>query len=286
MERHAFRAMGTDVELLLDVADPKDAGAAFAAAEAEFERLEEIFSRFRAESELSRLNERGSLDVSPELAHVVELALAARERTAGRFDPTIHDALVAAGYDRTFEQLNGSSDGSGAGPAGCGVRVRSSRVELDPGARIDLGGIAKGYAADRVTELLAETGGCLVNAGGDLAVSGGPEGGWPVGVETANGTMTLALQHGGLATSGSDRRRWHTARGERHHLIDPATGGSADSDLVRVTVAAPSAVEAEVAAKALFLAGEDGAAAEADAAGLPAVLITTDGRTRLAGGLA
>lgn len=285
MERHAFRAMGTEVELLLEGADSEEAGPAFARAEAEFERLEAIFSRFRPESELSRLNDRGSLDASPELATVVELALAARDRTAGRFDPTVHDALVAAGYDRTFEELDGSSDESGAHPTGGGVRVRGSRVELDPGVRLDLGGIAKGYAAERVAALLAPVGGCLVNAGGDVSTCGGPDGGWPVGVETPSGTITLALKRGALATSGSDRRRWRTATGERHHLIDPATGRSAESDLLRVTVVASCAVEAEVAAKALFLAGEEAAAAEADAAGLPAVLVTTNGRTRLAGGL-
>jgi thiamine biosynthesis lipoprotein len=102
MVRHTFRAMGTTVELHVDA---DDAAAALAAAEAEFERLEQVMSRFRPDSELSRLNEAGSLEVSADLAEVVELALAARERTAGRFDPTVHDALVGAGYDRTFEEL-------------------------------------------------------------------------------------------------------------------------------------------------------------------------------------
>jgi len=90
----------------------------------------------------------------------------------------------------------------------------------------------------------------------------------------------------GLATSGRDRRRWRRGGRELHHLIDPRTGEPAESDLVRVTVVSGDAVEAEVAAKALFLAGAEDAAAEADAESIPAVLVTEDGRTVLAGGLA
>ena len=67
-------------------------------------------SRFRPDSELSRLNRDGAIDASQDLAEVVELALAARERTGGRFDPTIHDALVGAGYDRTFDELAEDTD--------------------------------------------------------------------------------------------------------------------------------------------------------------------------------
>ena len=102
MKRRAFHAMGTTVELVLDAHDGQ---RALDAAESEFERLEQIMSRFRPTSELSCLNRDRSIDASPELAEVVGLALDARERTGGRFDPTVHDALVAAGYDRTFEEL-------------------------------------------------------------------------------------------------------------------------------------------------------------------------------------
>ncbi len=157
-------------------------------------------------------------------------------------------------------------------------------IRLDPGVKLDLGGIAKGYAADRALAILARLGPALVDAGGDIAVAGKP---WPVGVETSLGPLTLELSDGALATSGRDRRRWRASDGERHHLIDPATGRPAEGDLLRVTALAATAVEAEVLAKALFLAGDaERAAAEADALGIPAVLVTRDGRTVLAGGLA
>src|SRR3990172_316337 len=94
------------------------------AAEAEFERLEAVMSRFRPESELSSLNREGSLEASPDLLRVVELALEARERTGGRFDPTVHDAVLAAGYDRTFEELAEDAPSSPpATPCGGAVEV-------------------------------------------------------------------------------------------------------------------------------------------------------------------
>jgi thiamine biosynthesis lipoprotein len=288
MERRGFRAMGTEIELLVDA---EDAGRALDTAEREFHRLEALLSRFRPDSELALLNDTGSLRAGPDLVRVVELALGARARTGGRFDPTVHDALVAAGYDRSFELvLAGPGEGGAAGggrPAARAdgdVSVEDGRIRLAEGVRLDLGGIGKGYAAERAAELLATAGPCLVNAGGDVATRGGS---WPVGVETGAGTLTLELAgDGALATSGRDRRRWRRGGRELHHLIDPRTGEPAESDLLRVTVAAPDAIEAEVAAKALFLAGAERAAAEADASGLAAVLVTDGGETILAGGLA
>jgi thiamine biosynthesis lipoprotein len=197
----------------------------------------------------------------------------ARERTGGLFDPTVHDALVAAGYDRTFDEVALDGDTLPPRPCGGGVRLDGARIELEPGFRLDLGGIAKGYAVDRACSILSTAGPCLVNAGGDLAGNGRL---WPVGVETADGEITLGLENGALATSGRDRRRWRRNGAEAHHLIDPATGSPAEGELLRVTALAGTAVDAEVLAKAIFL----GAPVET-----PAVLVTTDGRTLLAGGL-
>ena len=281
MQHHELRAMGTEIELFVAA----DAAAdAFAAAEAEFERLESLLSRFRPGSELSQLNRQGTIEAGPELLQVVELALTARDVTGGRFDPTVHDAVVAAGYDRTFDRVRRDdiAEPGPAVPAGGGVRITGSRIDLDPGVRLDLGGIGKGYAAERVAELLACTGPCLVNAGGDIATRGGR---WAVGVETADRTITLDLADAAVATSGTDRRTWRRGGRTLHHLIDPRTGAPAASDILRVTVVAPDAVAAEVAATSLFLAGARTAAAEADAAGLPAVIVDTTGRTTLAGGL-
>jgi len=283
LTRHRFRAMGTDIELLVEAVDAR---GTLAAAEAEFHRLEALLTRFRPESELSRLNAAGSLHAGPDLVRVVELALAARERTGGRFDITIHDALLAAGYDRSFELLP-LDDERPAGTAPCArghVEVADGVISLHCGARIDLGGIGKGYACERAAEILATAGPCLVNAGGDIATR---DGAWTVAVETPDGPLALELSgSGALATSGRDSRRWRRAGRELHHIIDPGIGEPSGSDLLRVTVVARDAVEAEVTAKALFLVGAEAARREADALGYPAVLVTGDGRTILAGGLA
>jgi thiamine biosynthesis lipoprotein len=280
MTSHRFRAMGTDIELLVEAERPD---RALAAAEAEFHRLEALLSRFLPDSELSQLNERGSLEAGPDLLEVVRRGIEARRQTGGRFDLTVHDAVVAAGYDRTFDELPAEGPApTGGSRCGGGARVDGNRIELDEGVRLDLGGIGKGYAAENAATILAVAGPCLVNAGGDVAARGGS---WPIGVETADGALTLELSTGGLATSGRDRRVWRRAGKELHHLIDPATGLPAAGDLLRATVVAPDAIQAEVWAKALFLAGSHAAASEADAHGLPCVLVTEAGETRLAGGL-
>lgn len=283
MLRHAFHAMGTEMELLLGAEDD----APLVEAELELRRLERLLSRFLPESELSRLNVAGSLEVGSELLELTELALAARERTSGRFDPTVHDALVRAGYDRSFELLDEASPPVERAGRQCGGGVDvdrgTGRIALEPGYRLDLGGIAKGWAADRVLARLGESGPALVNVGGDIAATGAP---WPVGVETPDVPLTLQIERGGVATSGRDRRVWQRDGLERHHLIDPATGEPAVGDLLTVTVAASSAAEAEVLATKLFLAGTVAQVVhEADVEGIPAVLVGANGEVRLAGGL-
>ncbi len=287
LTRRVFEAMGSAVELILE-GTPADADEALADAEREIHRLERMLSRFLPDSELSLLNELGRLDASPELAEVTRLALEARERTGGRFDPTVHNALVAAGYDRSFDDLPDDEAALSPGAA-CGgyVSVHGSRIEIEHGYRLDLGGIAKGYAADRACALLAEAGPCIVNAGGDLAIHGPPaDGVWPVSVEMSGAPLTLGLPCGGLATSGRDYRVWRRGGIGLHHLVDPASGLPSTTSLRRVTAYAETAAAAEVAAKALILAGERAATTEANALGIPCVLICDDDRVILAGGLA
>jgi thiamine biosynthesis lipoprotein len=290
MLQHVFPAMGTQVELLLDARDETAGARALREGEAEVRRLEGLLSRFRSDSELSRLNARGGLDAGPDLVRVTELALAARERTGGRFDPTVHDAVVAAGYCVTFAQLAPDGDDGLRTGGQCGGDVQvgaDGHIALEPGTKLDLGGIAKGDAAERVCDMLAPQGPCLANVGGDLAVRGTPaRGSWAVGLATPNGSLTLELAGGGLATSGRDRRRWRRRGEERHHVIDPSTGRPAETDLVRVTAVAPDAVEAEVAATALLLAGAERAHAEAEETCVPCVLVTEDDEVLVAGGLA
>ena len=288
--RREFRAMGTDVLLVLHpIVDDDRAHAALDGAHEEITRIERLASRFDPSSELSLLNAAGEAEVSTDLLRLITLALAMRQVTDGRFDPTVHEAVVAAGYDRPLHQLPiDAGAAEPAMPAGGPVQVdaRTGRVALGPGTCIDLGGIAKGWAADRVADLLGAHGDCLVSIGGDIAVRGRHhDGPWPVEVMHGDKARTIGLARGGMATSGTDKRRWRRGGAEMHHVIDPSTGAPSTTDLVRVTAVADDAATAEAWATALLLAGEERARHEADQRGITAVLVAADGRTTTTGSL-
>ena len=189
------------------------------------------------------------VEVSAVTFDLIELALTWWRQSGGRFDPTVLPALVAAGYDRSFE-LGPGPAGPAATPApGCdGIELDHERmtVLVPAGVALDLGGIGKGAAADLVSDELEDTpgieGGC-VNLGGDLRVWGeAPAGvGWPVGVDgpTAAGDHVIGLHEGAVATSSTARRAWLGLDGSRaHHIIDPRTGRPAETDVAQVTVIA------------------------------------------------
>jgi FAD:protein FMN transferase len=289
LQRRRFVSMAVGVECLLESGSAVD--TLFDDVEREFMRLEAVFSRFRPDSDLSALNRAGTRCCTPELVEVVELALAARAKTDGRFDPTVHDALLAAGYDRTFAELAPDECGPELEARPCAGEAAVDRargvVRLGCGVRLDLGGIVKGWAAERACDFLAAAGPCLLNAGGDIACRGVPaEGVWPIAVDAPGVELTLGLRCGGVATSGRDHRRWRRNGREQHHLIDPATGLPSTSDLVTVTALGADAVDAEIRAKSLFLAGARGAVAEAERLEIPCVLVTEGGHVLKAGGLA
>jgi thiamine biosynthesis lipoprotein len=291
MLRERFRAMGTDVELLLDAQAGRLARAALAAARAEVDRLEALLSRFRPDSELSRLNRRRRMRVGPDLLRLVPAALALRRRTGGRFDPTVGAAVRACGYDASFERLARDDRRPPPPPrpsAGAVVVDRAGGwIALGPGAELDLGAIAKGDAADRACAILAAAGPALVNAGGDLRVSGRRRDGapWPVAIRAEAGEVSLLLGSGALATSGVDRRRWRRAGRPMHHVVAPRRGLPADTDLVRATAVAPTCAEADALATALLVAGAGEGRRLADRWGVPAALVAADGSLALAGGL-
>jgi thiamine biosynthesis lipoprotein len=133
--------------------------------------------------------------------------------------------------------------------------------------RLDLGGSAKGWAVDEAIRRLAPHGPVLLDAGGDIAVSGPQADGtrWPIGVadpHTPGAHLDLLLlEHGGVATSGRDFRRWQRNGIWQHHLIDPRTMQPAISDVLSATVIGPSTAQCETAAKVVLLRGsQDGLA--------------------------
>jgi len=260
-----FRAMGTSCAVAVTARSASDPGAerALAAARDEVEACEQALSRFRPDSDLSRLNEAAGdwVRVDSRLVDALAAALRAREDTDGRFDPTILPALVAAGYDRTFDELDERPPRPIDGfRAGAFVELDGSYARVESGAAVDLGGIGKGFSASRALFAMhwawGGLPGALVDLGGDVALAGEtPDGGpWRVAIadprDPESALATLALDAGGVATSGRDRRRFGPGR-SLHHLIDPATGEPAVAGPLTVTVVAPDPADAEAHATAL-----------------------------------
>ena len=287
-----FRAMGTTVSLLLPEAQFH---VGVEATQDLFAEWEQTLSRFLPDSELSQLNRHTGVpvDASPLLFRVLYAAYKAAQETEGLFDPTLLTQLVEIGYDRSFDKLPAVlPTGNQAPQAGGGWREirldhRRRRVTLPVGVGVEVGGIAKGMAVDAALAQLRLLGiqTALVNAGGDLAVMGLPEEQehWPLSVTGKHTTWVIPFQYGALATSGIDRRRWQQGTQQRHHIIDPRSGESAQSGLWSVTVAAANCQRAEVAAKTAFLLGAEQGRAFLNDHGLSGLLVRSDGSWMSAG---
>jgi FAD:protein FMN transferase len=288
MRRLDFRAMGCHMTAVLD-ADKLI--APLEAVPTWFEAWEQTFSRFRADSELSQLNQRAGqwVRVSTSMWEVTRLALVAARWTDGLFSPTILNALEAAGYDRTFDEVAAGEKPVVAQPDGQWRSIQRQSLKrsiyLPPQARLDLSGIVKGWAADRAAKKLGAVGPALIDAGGDVAVSGPRADGspWPIGVtnpfQPDQPFETLKVAQGGVATSGKDYRRWLRAGEWQHHLIDPRTGLPARNDVLSVTIIAPTTLEAEVAAKVIAISGsEQGLAWLEERPGYAALIVREDGQ--------
>ncbi|BAS27756.1 FAD:protein FMN transferase [Limnochorda pilosa] len=278
----SFRAMGTTVDLLV-VSGEAEARVREGLRQAVelFARVERCCSRFRPESELSALNARPGrwVLVSKGLWELIRRAEDHRGRSRGLFDAGILPALEAAGYDRDFSRLDvapldvGAPDASTLDPQGTGARsgpwftrTRAARLQLDPairavrlepGTRLDLGGVAKGWTVDRALERVAPLGPALVNAGGDLAARGWQGHPWRLTVEDPwhpeRLLARLPMGDGAVATTSLGRRRWWKDGVVRHHVIDPRTGEPARTDALAVTAWADTAEAADVGAKVLLV---------------------------------
>lgn len=280
MSEGRFRAMGTDCHVLVHAPAGVDAELV-ELARSRVELLEQCWSRFRPDSELSLLNARagtGPVDVSEDLLRLVERMRAAWLLSDGLFDPTVITSMTSLGYDADFATVAARPVASiddvvlAAAPGMSGVRIEGSTVALPAGVGLDPGAIGKGLAADLIATELHAAGaqGVLVNLGGDVSVAGTVPEAWAIGIEderraSDDPERTLRIlefpegtDRVGVATSTTLKRRW--AQGRRHHVIDPRTGTMSSSDLVQATVVASTAWEAEVmATTALLLPPADAA---------------------------
>jgi FAD:protein FMN transferase len=283
-----FEAIGVSNTVVVDRADAL--GDALALARAEVDALDRACSRFRADSELAAVNRSAGEDVpvGPLLLAAVEASLRAASATDGLVDPTVGPTLAALGYDRDFRLVATSPQGTfEVRPATGWQRVRVDRraatVGIPRGAALDLGAVAKAFAADRIAGRVHAVTGTrvLVSLGGDVAVAGAPPGGWAVLVADdhrgVDGTgQTVGVSHGGLATSSTTVRRWRAGGRDVHHIVDPGTGAPAAEHWRTVSVAAATCVDANAAATAAIVLGR-AAPAWLERLGLGARLVRLDG---------
>ena len=317
-------ALGTTARVV--VWPPNWMGRALAAVDAELALLDEQASRFRHDSEISRLHNalaspaamadsplRTSCIVSEGLAEAIAVALAAAEWTGGLVDPTVGGAVRGLGYDRDFAALpqvtaDAAPPEPGYVPGWQSVRLDGRRLRLAAGVQLDLGATAKGLGSDRAARAAAAFvpgGGVLVSLGGEVAVAGeAPLGGWPVlvsdepehhgrepavrGARQARAPQEqpgqeVRLPAGALATSSVRCRQWRRGGRSLHHIVDPRTGLPTAGPWRTASVAAANCAEANAAATAAIVAGEQ-AAGWLAAQGLPARLVAHDGGVCLLGG--
>ncbi|MBM4330577.1 MAG: FAD:protein FMN transferase [Deltaproteobacteria bacterium] len=262
--------MGTSVEIVVSLADSKKAEEAWEAAFGEIQGIDFLMSNYREDSEVSRINRNAGKKetlVSPETLRVIERALEFSSLSGGAFDISI--ASVFRLWNFREGKLPDEKSLMGKLPKVDYRRIkvdraRSSVYLQEQGMEIDLGAIAKGYAVDRASAILQEKGieNFIVNAGGDLKVNGSKEEGvaWTVGIQHPRLPSTmiakLSLRQTAVATSG-DYQKFFIKGGERyHHLLNPSTGTPA-RESQSVTVMAPSAMDADALATAIFILGPE-----------------------------
>lgn len=294
----SFRSLGTTATVAVRDADALEDARRILANE--LDRFDDACSRFRADSELSRVNACAghTVEIGQLLARATAVAITAADTTDGLVTPTLGAALSAAGYDRTFElvQARGSWKVRTTVPRnGAWREIQLDRergtLRVPRAVELDLGATAKAYAADCAASAIAAfTGtGVLVSLGGDIAVAGSPPPpGWVVRIADDHEAPldsvgpALAITAGGLATSSTTVRRWTTDDGDAHHIIDPRTALPATTPWRTVSVHATTCVEANVATLGALLCGAD-APAWLDKRHVHARLVRHDGTVAYAG---
>lgn len=290
------RAMGgaARARIVLDTADDDLSSAAGALVERRLAELEQRWSRFIADSDLTRLTaaEGRPVSVHPDTVVLLTAMRDAWHETDGHFDPSLLPALVAGGYARSILD---SARATALPPTARdradldAMRLEGTTVTLPMGTALDPGGIGKGLAADMIADELIGLGaaGCLVEVGGDVRVRGtAPDRlAWRVRVEdpfdAEASRATVRLVDAGIATSSQRKRRWVGTDGEEtHHVIDPATLQSARTAIQTVTVIAATAARAEALTKPGFIRPLDDYLSWLPTRGAAALTIDADGVER------
>jgi thiamine biosynthesis lipoprotein ApbE len=291
VSHESWRALGTGVHVLVN---DGDLAAASTAVRAVLDQVDRAYSRFRPDSEVSRINENGgrARPISPLLTDAIATAIRAAVLTDGLVDPTVGRAMRAVGYDDDFERIRSRSTPISIriepipGWQAIQFDSRARTLGVAKGVEIDLGSTGKALASDiaaAAARAAIDRGGVLVSLGGDIATAGDiPAGGWRVlmaedsEVPPEGDGDVVALHGGAIATSSTTVRAWRRGEIALHHLIDPKTGAPVDSPWRTVSVIAATCVDANTAATAAIIRGAS-APGWLDGLGLAARLVGTSG---------
>lgn len=255
--------MGTFVEVISN--DPRAAGIAFA----EIKRLDNLLSKFNPHSEVSQLNRRGKLKVSPDTLAVIKAAKGFYRQSDGAFDATVSPLIdiwkpaINAQVTPQEKQINAAK--LLVGSENIFIDEKSQTVKfLKKGMRIDLGGIAKGYAVDCAIKKLQDAGikSCLVNAGGNmygLGRNGARP--WKVGIRHPRNLKEMIgfmlLEDRAIATSGDYEQYFESGNRRFSHIIDPQTGFPVNNGVVSATVLSSDATTCDALSTAVFVLGKE-----------------------------
>ena len=302
----AFDLFGTSVRILAGgPAAEGEPGPELAAAVAEalLWSCQLELTRFDPDCELSRLN----ADPAPArlttklVAAAVAAARDAADRSGGLVDPTLLGAIEDVGYAQSRRGVEPASlaeairvapprrsaaPAPAREPAWAAIAVAGREVRRPAGTRLDLGGTAKGFAADRAGAALKAQHTFAVDAGGDIVIGGTGDVPRRVAIAhplDAGRELEFELAAGAVATSGLGTRIWPTEAGFAHHLLDPATGLPAWTGVIQATALAANGVDAETLAKSAVLSGPKRGLELLERAG--GALVLDDGEIVLAGPL-
>ena len=292
LERRTWtgKALGTEVTLVVVTSDASAGDEALLRAAQDLEETEECLSRFRPESELGVLNREGTVLAGPRLQTAIRASIRAHEWSGGLLDPRIIDALEGFGYRSSLPKGDvGAAESRGPlSPTDMSgwVDEADGRVTLPEDVRLDLAGVGKALGIVWAAARLAGHTGLLVDVGGDVVALGSDEHRAPWRVAVGHEEVVGEFEGTALAvaTSTTRLRSWRAAGREVHHIMDPRTGAPSEGDLLYATVAAPTVLEADLAAKLLIIEGR----AAGRKIGDPCRIVVTDrkGETHfLEGGL-
>ena len=276
------------------------AGDALSDSKAEIIRLEKLLSRTKENSEITKINDQAGTptEVDAEVASLLKSALEYSAATDGAYDITVAPIVSAWGFIGgdyrvpSQEELNGLLKDVGYGR----ITLSGTTVTLGAGQSIDLGGIAKGYASDRVAAIYAKDGvtSGMISLGGNVWVCGKKPDGtdWRVAVQDPNDSSTyvgiLSLSDAFAVTSGAYQRNFTQDGKTYHHIIDPTTGYPAESGLTSVTIVAKNGTMSDAFSTALFVAGKDKAISfwRSGKYDFDMVLVTSDNQVLVTSGIA